>query len=120
MDQRTEKLDPEDMLRAMARGIGEEGISEEFDLASGYYAPWVKRAKKAQELYEAGTPFYTKEAIRDLDQQIQAIRQNESVANEVTVTDLEGNSMQLPLPVEESPCKSPQFIKSGEPMGIIV
>lgn len=52
---------------------------------------WAQRAKRAQELYEAGVPFYTKQALRDLDQHLQGIRQKEPGVYKVTLMDFEGN-----------------------------
>jgi len=109
MDPKTAKPDPEELPEAMAtsRAASEEPIMEKSYPKHDPHAIkiWAQRAKRTQELYQAGTPFYTKDNLRDLDQQLQAIRKREPGVYEVTLTDLEGN--RIPTPVGVGNCWHP-------------
>lgn len=101
MDPNAGKPDPEEILEAMAKSArdSEEPILERSEPETNraeLHDIWVQRGKRAQEFYEAGTTFYTKQAIRDFDQKLQAIKQKWPGDYEVTMTDFEGKLVELP------------------------
>lgn len=55
--------------------------------------------RKIREVYDSGTPFFTKDAIRDIMQQLEKVESGQ--LNEVSVMGLDGIVVQLPANIGE-------------------
>ncbi|KAK4214949.1 hypothetical protein QBC37DRAFT_140687 [Rhypophila decipiens] len=83
--------DPEDWTGLPAAWVARyQHHPEHISLWEEKMAKFNETIRKARQLYDSGVRWWTKEAIRDLDKQLERIRRSEPGQHEVTRTDLLG------------------------------